>query len=93
LVYLSADLAFSNTVGWVLACRTPIALLPFDVWVLRVLGHDILELRPQGFDGGELVADGDDAFQVAVEAVEILKDVFERLLRSIVSNDARLPCG
>ncbi|CRK37473.1 hypothetical protein BN1708_001494 [Verticillium longisporum] len=27
------------------------------VVISRLLGHDVFELRPQGFDGGELVAD------------------------------------
>lgn len=46
---------------------------------LRLLGHDALELRPQRLDRGELVADGDDGLERAVELVDVGQDVFEAL--------------
>lgn len=47
--------------------------------VFRWLGHDILKVRPQGFDGGELVAYRRHPLQVAIELVEILQDIFKTL--------------
>ena len=46
-----------------------------------VLGHHALELTPQRLDGAEFVAHGDDAFEGAVELVDVLEDAFEGLKR------------
>lgn len=46
---------------------------------LLILGHHVLELRPQRLHGRELVADGDDRFERAVQLVDVGEDLLEAL--------------
>ena len=61
----------------------PISLL--SLFCPRIFRHHIFELRPEGLDRRELVADGDDAFKATIDFVEVLEDVFEAL--AVVSRD------
>lgn len=47
--------------------------------LIRVLGHDILEMAPQRFDGGKFSADLGDFLEGAVQLVDVLEDEFETL--------------
>jgi len=62
--------------------------LPFLCTLLalvRVLGHDVLEVTPQRFYGRELGADLGNFFKGTIELVDVLENEFEALHQRSVS--------
>jgi hypothetical protein len=49
------------------------------VRAIRVMSHNSLKLRPERLDRAEFVAHGDDAFERAIELVDVCEDVFKAL--------------
>lgn len=53
--------------------------------LVRVLGHDVLEMAPQRFNRGEFSADLSDFLEGSIQLVDVLEDEFEALEARSVS--------